>query len=70
MNVDEIKAFMRFIALILIGGLLFFGFLLFAVVFIVIAVLLILGAYAYIRLKLWWRRKHPPKVLEAPEDYL
>jgi predicted membrane protein len=69
MNVEEIKAFVIFLAIILVGGLFLFGFLLFAVIFIAIAMLLFLGFYAYIRLKLWWRKKHPPKVLEGPEDY-
>ncbi len=46
--------------------MLFFGFLLFAVVLIAVGLLLFIGFYAYLRLKLWWAKRHPPKA----EDYL
>jgi len=51
------------------GGLFVFGFLLLAVVLIAVGLLIFLGFYIYIRLKLWWARRHPPKELESPEDY-
>ncbi|ASJ08966.1 hypothetical protein A3L11_06895 [Thermococcus siculi] len=70
MRTDDLSRLIIFVGLVVLGGLFFFGFLLFALVFIAIAIVLFLGFYAYIRLKLWWRKRHPPKELESPEDYL
>ncbi|NJE06577.1 hypothetical protein E3E36_10605 [Thermococcus sp. M36] len=69
MRLEGVKALIMFIGLMIVGGLFFFGFLLFALVFVAVVLVLFLGFYAYLRLKLWWRKKHPPKVLEGPEDY-
>lgn len=64
---SEVKgALVFFLFLLLVGGVLFFGFLLFAVVLIAVGLLLFIGFYAYLRLKLWWAKRHPPKA----EDYL
>lgn len=70
MDSREIKGALVFIGFLLIAGLLFLGFILVALVFIALAVVLFLGFYAYIRIKLWRLKRHPPKILEGPEDYL
>ncbi|WP_367883685.1 hypothetical protein [Thermococcus peptonophilus] len=57
------------ILLVIVGAVLLTGFLLFALMLVAVFLVLIVGLYAYIRLKLWWYRRHPPKVLEGPEDY-
>ncbi|WP_367884269.1 hypothetical protein [Thermococcus sp. JCM 11816] len=54
----------------IVGVVLLTGFLLFALILVVVFLVLMAGLYAYIRLKLWWYRRHPPKILEGPEDYL
>lgn len=70
MRGSEVKGAVVFFLFLLLVGVLFFGFLLFAVVLIAVGLLLFIGFYAYLRLKLWWAKRHPPKELEGPEDYL
>jgi hypothetical protein len=65
----EAEGAIAFILFLVIGTLFLFGFLLLAVVLIVVGLLIFLGFYIYIRLKLWWAKRHPPKELESPEDY-
>lgn len=69
MDSRELKGILVFIGFILIAGLLLLGFLLFALILAVLAALLFFGFYAYLRVKLWWRKRHPPKILEGLEDY-
>jgi len=66
---NEIKEALAFILLFILVVLFFYGFLLLAVVLIAAGLLIFLGFYIYIRLKLWWAKRHPPKELERPEDY-
>ncbi|ASJ06895.1 hypothetical protein [Thermococcus pacificus] len=70
MKGGEIKGALAFVGILILGLLFFFGFLVIALALILAGLLLFLGFYAYLRLKLWWVRKHPPKELEGPEDYL
>jgi len=69
MRGSEVKGAIAFVLFMIIAGLFLFGFLLFAVVLILTGLLLFLGFYLYVRLKLWWTKRHPPKELEGPEDY-
>lgn len=69
MESREIKGILAFIGFLLIAGLLFLGFIMFALIFIALSAVLFLGFYAYIRIKLWRLKRHPPKILEGPEDY-
>ncbi|NJE61279.1 hypothetical protein [Thermococcus sp. 21S7] len=70
MRGDEIKGAAAFVLFLVLTVLSLFGFLLFAVLLIAAGILIFLGFYVYIRLKLWWAKRHPPKVLEGPEDYV
>jgi hypothetical protein len=70
MDSKEIKGALLFIGLILLGGLLFLGLFLFALIFVALAAIIFTGFYTYIRIKLWQAKRHPPKILEGPEDYL
>ena len=70
MGGNEVRALALFTVLALLGGFLFFGFLILALFMMAFAVIVFLGVYGYIKLKLWWRERHPPKELEGPEDYL
>jgi len=69
MRGSEVKGAVAFVLFLILAGLFLFGFLLFAAVLIAVGLLVFLGFYIYIRLKLWWARRHPPKELEEPEDY-
>ena len=69
MRGSEVKGAVAFVLFLILAGLFLLGFLLFAVVLIAVGLLVFLGFYVYIRLKLWWSRRHPPKELERPEDY-
>ncbi|KUH32361.1 hypothetical protein APY94_09725 [Thermococcus celericrescens] len=69
MKGNEIKGAVAFVLFLLLAVLSLFGFLLFAVVLIAVGLLVFLGFYIYIHLKLWWTKRHPPKELESPEDY-
>ena len=69
MRGSEVKGAIAFVLFMIIAGLFVFGFLLFAVVLIVVGLLIFLGFYLYVRIKIWWARRHPPKELEGPEDY-
>ena len=60
---------MAFVLFFILAVLFFYGFLLLAVVLIAVGLLIFLGFYIYIRLKLWWAKRHPPKELERPENY-
>jgi len=66
---NEVKGAVAFVIFLALAVLFLFGFLLFAVVLIAVGLLVFLGFYVYIRLKLWWAKRHPPKELEGPEDY-
>jgi disulfide bond formation protein DsbB len=57
------------ILLVVAGAVLLTGFLLFALILLAIFLLIIAGIYIYIRLKLWWYWRHPPKILEGQDDY-
>ncbi len=70
MSWENLRGAFIFVLIGILAGLFLFGFILFLAVIIAVVLLLFLGFYLYIKLKLWWRRKHPPKVLETPEDYL
>jgi len=70
MRGSEVKGAIAFVLILILTGLLLFGFLLFAAVLLVAGLIVFLGFYIYIRLRLWWARRHPPKELEGPEDYL
>ncbi|NJF25660.1 hypothetical protein [Thermococcus sp. Bubb.Bath] len=67
---NRIASALALILLVMVGTVLLTGFLLFALLLFAIFLLLIAGLYVYIRLKLWWRKRHPPKELERPEDYV
>ncbi|WP_297090016.1 hypothetical protein [Thermococcus sp.] len=69
MRLERVSGVLLFIGILIMGGLLFFGFLLFALGLFVVLAFLFFGFYLYVRLKLWWARRHPPKELESPEDY-
>ncbi|CAD5244241.1 hypothetical protein [Thermococcus camini] len=69
MRGKELKGAIAFVLFMIIAGLFVFGFLLFAVVLTLTGLLLFLGFYLYVRLRLWWAKRHPPKELEGPEDY-
>jgi disulfide bond formation protein DsbB len=58
------------ILLVIAGAVLLTGLLLFALILMAIFLLIIAGLYVYVRLKLWWHRRHPPKILEGQDDYL
>ena len=68
MRGSEVKGAIAFVLFLIIAGLFLFGFLVFAVVLIVVGLLIFLGFYLYVRIKIWWARRHPPKELEGPED--
>ncbi|MBP1912592.1 hypothetical protein [Thermococcus stetteri] len=70
MEDEEFKGALAFIGILILGLLFFFGFLVVGIVLILIGLLVFLGFYLYVRLKLWWVKRHPPKELEGPEDYL
>ncbi|GAB6135327.1 hypothetical protein [Thermococcus prieurii] len=69
MRGSEVKGAVAFVIFLALTVLFLLGFLLFAVVLIVVGLLVFLGFYVYIRLKLWWISRYPPKELERPEDY-
>ncbi|NJE48572.1 hypothetical protein [Thermococcus sp. 9N3] len=69
MRGSEVKGAVAFVIFLALAVLFLLGFLLFAVVLIAVGLLVFIGFYIYIRLKLWWARRHPPKELERPEDY-
>ncbi|WP_297503738.1 hypothetical protein [Thermococcus sp.] len=69
MRGEKVKSTLAFIGILVLGLLFFFGFLVVGIVLLLIGLLIFLGFYLYIRLKLWWRKRHPPKELESPEDY-
>lgn len=69
MRESEVKGTVAFVLFLILAVLFLSGFLLLAVVLMAVGLLVFLGFYVYIRLKLWWVRKHPPKELERPEDY-
>ncbi|AHL22207.1 hypothetical protein [Thermococcus nautili] len=69
MRGSEVKGAVAFVIFLALAVLFLLGFLLFAVVLIAVGLLVFIGFYIYIRLKLWWVRRHPPKELERPEDY-
>ncbi|WP_048811049.1 hypothetical protein [Thermococcus gammatolerans] len=69
MRKNEVKGALAFVLLLILAVLFVLGFLLLAVVLIAAGLLIFLGFYIYIRLKLWWAKRHPPKELERPEDY-
>jgi uncharacterized protein (DUF58 family) len=70
MDSGKIKGALIFIGSLILASLLFFGFLLFVLVFVALALIIFLGFYVYLRIKLWRVRRHPPKILERPGDYL
>ena len=70
MGSREIKGTIAFVLSLILAGLLLYGFLIVAVVLVVVCLLVFIGFYAYVRLKLWWMKRHPPKELEGPEDYV
>ena len=69
MRGSEVKGAIAFVLFMIITGLVLFGFLLFAVVLMVVGLLIFLGFYLYVQIKIWWAKRHPPKELEGPEDY-
>jgi len=69
MRGEELKSALAFLGILILAGLFLFGFLVIAVVIILVGLLVFLGFYLYLRTKLWWRKRHPPKELEGPEDY-
>lgn len=69
MRGSEVKGAVAFVLFLILAVLFVLGFLLLAVVLIAAGLLVFLGFYVYIRLKLWWAKRHPPKELEGPEDY-
>ena len=69
MRGEKVKSTLAFIGILVLGLLFFFGFLVVGIVLLLMGLLIFLGFYLYIRLKLWWRKRHPPKELESPEDY-
>ncbi|WP_297514689.1 hypothetical protein [Thermococcus sp.] len=69
MRKSEVKGTVAFVLFLILAVLFLSGFLLLAVVLIAVGLLVFIGFYVYIRLKLWWARRHPPKELEGPEDY-
>jgi len=69
MRGSKVKGTVAFVLFLILAVLFFYGFLLLAVVLIVVGLLVFIGFYVYIRLKLWWAKRHPPKELEGPEDY-
>ena len=69
MRKSEVKSAVAFVIFLALAVLFLFGFLLFTVVLIAVGLLVFIGFYIYIRLKLWWAGRHPPKELERPEDY-
>ncbi|MCD6373466.1 MAG: hypothetical protein J7L37_08000 [Thermococcus sp.] len=66
----EIKGTIVFVLSLILAGLLVFGFLLLAAVLLLAGLVLFIGFYAYVRFKLWKLKRHPPKELEGPEDYV
>ncbi|WP_457751371.1 hypothetical protein [Thermococcus sp.] len=66
---ENLKGALAFVGVLILGVLFLLGFLLFALVLIALAFIVFLGFYIYLRLKLWWAKRHPPKELEGPEDY-
>jgi len=69
MRGEELKSALAFFGILTLAGLFLFGFLIIALVLILAGILFFLGLYAYIRLKFWWAKRHPPKELEGPGDY-
>jgi len=69
MRGSEVKGAIAFVLFLIIAGLFVFGFLIVAVVLIALGLLLFIGFYAYVRIKIRWAKRHPPKELEGPEDY-
>ncbi|WP_457742870.1 hypothetical protein [Thermococcus sp.] len=66
---ENLKGALAFAGVLILGVLFLLGFLLFALVLIALAFVTFLGFYIYLRLKLWWAKRHSPKELEGPEDY-
>jgi len=69
MRGKELKGAIAFVLFMIIAGLFLFGFLVVGIVLILTGLLLFLGFYLYVRIKIWWAKRHPPKELEGPEDY-
>jgi len=70
MSGNGVKGILAFIGLVLLSALLLFGFLVIAAVILVVTLLFLVGFYIYVRVKLWRLKRHPPKELEGPEDYV
>lgn len=66
---SSIGGFLLFIGLMILGVIIILGFLLFAAAFLIVLVPLVIILLAWGALKGWWRKRHPPKELEGPEDY-
>lgn len=69
MRESEVKGTVAFVLFLILAVLFLSGFLLLAVVLIAVGLLVFIGFYIYLHLKLWWARRHPPKELEGPADY-
>ena len=66
---SSIGGFLLFIGLMILGVIIVLGFLLFAAAFLIVLVPLVVILLGWGALKGWWRKRHPPKELEGPEDY-